>query len=158
MTSSSGSGNTYVDIDDEISALQNLFPTISRSEFYHVETGTIGAKLRYIPTASEHDVFDVLMEYPRSYPLDPPRMWVTNPSIEPNYEMVIEFDHRNDARADYLHADDWDSSLNGFHAATVMKSWIARYCQWLEGDPQPETLDDTLSELSAAVRQYRNRD
>lgn len=157
MSHNPSSGGEYIDIEAEIEVLQNLFPTISRAEFYYVETGTIGAKLRYIPTSSEHDVFDVLMEYPQSYPNDPPRMWVTDPQIDPDSGMVLDFDHRNDALVNYIDRDQWDPSMNGFHAATMMKSWIASYCQWLEGEEQPERVEEALSELSLTIERYRRR-
>lgn len=147
----------YVDIDREIEVLSFIFPTISRSHFYHVETGTIGVKLRYEPTFSDIDAIDVLLEYPNGYPETPPRIWVTAPEIDPRSDMVVEFDHRNDARVDYLDPDDWASSMNGFHAAALMKAWVAEYCHWLSNtEPSDRSLNRIVEELTASVDSYRS--
>lgn len=158
MTDDTYSEDIYIDISAEVDALQNLFPTISRAEFYHVETGTVGAKLQYIPTSGSIDTFDVLLEYPRSYPNVSPRMWVTDPPIDPDSRMVVRFDDRGHALVDYLDDDDWHRSMNGFHAATMMKSWIASYCQWVDGDDHSgDSLEPLVAELSSAVKHYRQR-
>lgn len=151
-------GDIYIDIPAEVAALQNLFPTISEGDFYHVETGTVGAKLRYITTSGSIDTFDVLLEYPRPYPVVPPRMWVTDPPINPDSGMIVEFDDCGHALVDYLHADDWNRSMNGFHAATMMKSWIGAYCHWVDGnDSGDDSLEPIVEELSSTVERYRQR-
>jgi len=160
MTTDDSSQNdeVYVDVGTEINALQNLFPTISVSEFYHVETGTIGVKLRYELSFGDIDAVDVLLEYPYDYPVIPPRMWVTNPEIDPESGMVIEYDHRNDARADYIDVNQWDSSMNGFHAAAMMKEWVAEYCHWVSGtETHQDSLEELVGDLADSVDSYWGR-
>lgn len=123
--------NANINLDDEITELRGVFPELSRSDVYKLDNGNIGVEVSYAPNRYR-ETFDVLLEYPPSYPNKPPKAWVQNPSIDPNTEHVWGKDDHENVMICFIDPAEWTPDLTGYDAAIMVKTWIYAYCNWLE--------------------------
>ena len=143
-----------IHINSEINELRQIFPDISRSNFYYLDNGNIGAEVSFVPSDCAVNEFEVLIEYVPQYPGVPPRIWVTDPEIDPESGIVAGFDEYGSAQAKYDAPFDWSSEYTGYDAAKMMQSWIKHYCAYLE-DREAEGLDNYLSRVQDEVERLR---
>lgn len=149
----SESDSSLIDIDKEVHELKGVFPQISKSDFYHLDNGNIGAEVSFIPSDCTIDEFEVLIEYTPKYPTYPPRMWVTNIEIDDSSEFVVQYDEYGNSEINYAAPYEWTPALTGYDAAQMMQSWIKHYC----GNSGNDASDDGyLSRIQEGISRLRN--
>lgn len=117
-----GQQESAIHINSEINELRQIFPDISRSDFYYLDNGNIGAEVSFVPSDCDVNEFEFLIEYVPQYPGVPPRIWVTDPEIDPESGIVAVFDEYGSAQAKYGAPFDWSSEYTGYDVAKMMQS------------------------------------
>lgn len=130
----------HVDIDQEVTELERVFDDVASEDFVWLENGNVGIEVTYATTDCSVDEFTALIEYIEQYPSLPPRIWVTDPPVDPESNMVHGFDQRGHAQAAYVDLHTWNEQLTGGDAALIMTEWVKHYCAYL--DDRHENADE----------------
>lgn len=119
-----------INVDKEITELRGFFPDISRGDFGKMDNGNIVTVVEYETEFLVPD-FEVLIEYPPSYPSKPPNAYVIEPEIDPDCPHI--WDREPDtgvAKICFIKPSKWRSYYTSYEAAGMIKSWIYAYCNW----------------------------
>ena len=143
-----------INVDAEVDELRRLFPDVSRTDFYHLDNDNIGVEVSYVPSDCAIAEFEVLIEYVPQYPGVPPRLWVTDPEIDPGSGLVTGFDEYGNAQAKYAAPYEWSSEYTAYDAARMMKSWIKHYCAYLDDD-EPRGLARYVTRVEEEIGRLR---
>lgn len=118
--------------DVESRNLQQMFPDLKRRDFRRLKNGNWCVNVRFATKGKfACGVFDVLLEFPASYPSVPPMAWVQKPLIPKKTPHVYKHDNLNHANICYLRPKkDWHFHYTSFEASTIIETWIVAYCKW----------------------------
>lgn len=122
--------NYHIDIEHEVEQIRGIIRGVTRRDFYELDNGNIGV-IVYFDPRGEHPEFEVLIEYPPSYPNKPPNAWVLDPTIDSNSPHIWTREN-GDAKICFIKPRRWESEWTSYDAAAMIKSWIFAYCTWQE--------------------------
>lgn len=151
------SASLYIDIDTEIGTLQEIAPSISRKNFHFLDNSNIGVEIVFVYSQDTTEEFKVLIEYPESYPDQPPNMWITSPDIDATSVLIAESDEFGNVKADYIAPQDWDPSYNSGDAARLMQTWITHYMNSRGQDTNESTLQRYMDRAQEEISRLRNQ-
>lgn len=119
-------------VERELHELKGVFPKLSRKDFYRLDNGNICVQVKFATTGPYSlGVFDVLIEFPHSYPNSPPRAWIQKPKIHPKTHHVHRRDEYGHTEICYLRPrKDWHFTYTAYDAAIMIQTWIWAYCKW----------------------------
>lgn len=124
----------YIDIGREVEELRGVFPEVSKSDFYELDNGNVGAVVYYTPNDPACPEFEVLIEYPRGYPNDAPKAWALSPELPRSVPHVLGRDDSGNVQICYQRSSNWNSNYTGYDAAVMVKTWVYAYCNWKNND------------------------
>ena len=121
-----------LDVNKEVRELRGVFPNLTRSDFWELENGNTGVDVKYKTDSVFEDNFDILIEFPRSYPDSAPIAWVESPKIREDCEHIYSIDSEGNAKICYIEPDNWYPWYTSYDAAVMIKSWVYAYCNWVD--------------------------
>lgn len=119
-----------IDIDKEITELRGFFDNISRDNFFTLDDGNVATVVEYETEFLVPD-FEVIIEYPPSYPNKPPNAYVVDPEIDSGCPHIWSHDSDTGvAKICFIKPSKWRSWYTSYEAAAMIKSWVYAYCNW----------------------------